>query len=194
MWELDHGQFARALEYLTDPTLSLEFADEILLTLLKSPKCESSLAMAFYLVVSPPLQKTDTLEAYFHLLVQTDIVEAYHFAQRQDKTTHETLFEDMLRLLLEENVSARKADRMTLMLSLPLTDEEDQWFEQYLLRGDGSRISGAKDSVIMRRLALGRSIEGIGALDRYRGTKVNGVNWDDIRTMHQSAVPRTEAT
>lgn len=188
LWELDHLQFSRALEHLTDPTLTPEFADEVLLTLLNAPKCDNSLAMAYYLAVQPPLAKQETLDAYFKLLVETSIVGAFRFCQGRDISVHKALFEELIYLVHETEGSSTRPERLVTLLSLSFTHDEEKWFEEYLSRGSGSKIAGAKDSIIMRRICTGQSIVGNTALDRYRGTDLNNINWDDVRVMERATI------
>lgn len=189
LWELDHCQFTRALEHLTDPSLTPTFADEILYTLISHPKCDNSLAMAYEIAVSPPLQNTQTLNAYYSLLCETSVVEAYHFCQKRDETEHKRLFEKLVVCVHSEAPDEARAERALTLIGLPYSEEEDAWFEECLLYGVGSKCSGSKDSVMMRRIAMGKEFEGVGALDRLRGPKINGVNWDDVRSsMQKTAV------
>jgi len=189
LWELDHCQFSRALDHLTDPSLTPTFSDEILYILFAHPKCDNSLAMAYYLTVSPPLQSPRTLDAYFSFLCQTSVVEAYRFC-RSHGYKHEELFEKLIVSVLSGSPGDARAENALTLIGLPFSEEEEKWFEECLLYGKGAKCREAKDSVMMRRIALGKNIEGVGALDRLRGHKINGVNWDDVRLSMQ----RTTAT
>lgn len=190
LWQLDHCRFASALELLTDPSLTPTFTDEILHTLINHPRCDNSLAMAYYVTVSPPLRDSRTLAAYFSVLCQNSVTEAYNFTKVQEATKRKSLFEDLVVAVHSEGGSEARADRALTLLSLPFTAEEEAWFEECLLYGKGVSCNQAKDSVMMRRLAMGRDYEGLGALDRLRGHKINGVNWDDVRiSMQKTDVP-----
>lgn len=186
LWELDHGQFSRALEHLTDPSLTPTFADDILSTLLKHPKCDPSLATAYYVAVSPPLKDQATLEAYFQLLMTNNLVEAYYFAKKQDDLRHKILFERLVVAIHQEQPSAIRAGRATLLVGLPLTDEEDAWFEDCLLH---SKLPGAKDSIMARRIATARSITDTTALNRLKGESMAGMTWDNVRAGIADATP-----
>ena len=188
-WELDHCQFSRALEHLTDPSLTPTFTDEILYTLISHPKCDNGLAMAYYITVSPPLQDQRTLDAYFSLLCQTSVMEAYYFCRRQDEIRHQSMFETLIIAVHAEAAGESRATRALTLIGLPFSDQEESWFEDCLLRGQGASCQNAKDSVMTRRIAMGKDIDGIGALDRLRGHKINGVNWDDVRINLQKAGP-----
>lgn len=184
LWELDRAQFSRALEHLTDPSLALPFADEVLLTLLKHPKCDSSLAAAFYISVSPPLKDRKTLDAYFELLSSNSLVEAYYFARRQDELNHETLFERLVAKVHQEKAGHARAARATLLAGLPFSSAEEGWFEDFLLDGKGSKLPGAKDSVMVRRIATGRpatAATASAALNRLKGENIDGVSWETVR-------------
>ncbi len=189
LWELDRSQFSRALEHLTDPSLTPTFADEILLTLLKHPKCDNALATAYYIAVLPPLKDEATLNAYFDLLLQNNLVEAYYFAQRQHETRHRTFFERIVASVHHEQASANRAERAALLVGLPLTTVEDAWFEDCLLYGVASKLPGAKDSVMVRRIAKGTSITDSSALSRWKGDSIGGINWDSVRSGIADAAP-----
>jgi len=185
LWELDHCRFSTALEYLTEPSLIPTFPDEILYTLISHPKCDKGLAMAYYITILPPLQDARSLKAYFTLLCQNSVAEAYHFCQRQEASKHKSLLEDLVVGVHSEPGSEARAERALTLVSLPFTEEEEAWFEECLLYGRGARCNQAKDSVIMRRIAMGKSYEGLGALDRLRGQKKDGLSWDDVRSSIQ---------
>lgn len=189
LWELDHAQFSRALEHLTDPSLTPTFADDILLALLQHPKCDPALATAYYVAVSPPLKEQAALEAYFQLLLRNNLVEAYYFAKKQDHLRHKALFEELVITVHQETPGSEHAERATLLAGLRFTAEEDRWFEECLLNGGGSKLAGAKDSVMARRIALGRSTSDISALNRLKGEDIAGVSWDYVRTGITEAVP-----
>lgn len=190
LWELDHAQFARALEHLTDPSLTPTFADDILLTLLQHPKCDHALATAYYIAVSPPLKDLKTLGAYFSLLLRNNLVEAYYFAKRQDHLRHKELFEELVITIHQEGPSPDHAQRAALAVGLPLTIEEDGWFEECLLNGAGSKLPRAKDSVMARRIATGRSTSDMSALNRLKGENIAGVSWDYVKTGISGSFPR----
>lgn len=192
LWELDHSQFSKALEHLTDPSLALPFADEVLLALLKHPRCESTLATAFYITVSPPLRDPKTLDAYFDLVSSNNLAEAYYFAKRQDKLNHKSLFEKLVAKVHQEKGGQLRATRATLLVGLPFSSEEEVWFEEFLLHGKGAKLPGAKDTVMVRRLATGRSVSAVtenATLNRWKGENIDGVSWENIRRSIAEATP-----
>ena len=177
---LDHGQPKLALELLTDPSLTPTFSDQILYTLLQNSKLDKSLAMAYNITVSPPLQDQKTLTAYFSFLSDTNIVYAYHFCQNRIVSQRKALFEKLILSALSSE-GEHTASRAETLIGLPFTDEEVGWFEDFLLHGKGSSCHGAKDSVVMRRIATGRDYTDDPALQHFRGPNIDGINWGDVR-------------
>ena len=178
LWEADHCQFSRALEYLTDPALiPATFADDILCVLLRHPKCDAAQAMSYYLTVQPPLEDQTTLDAYFELLSGVDVTAAYYFAQQHPQ--HQRLFEKLVTTIQSAKAGETKAAALIHLIGLPFTSDEATWFEQ--LEAESTKHAGAKDTLLMRRLATGQSLDS--TLARYKGTKVDGVNWEDIRSI-----------
>ena len=187
LWELDHCQFGRALEHLTDPSVTPTFADEILFTLIRHPKCDNNLAMAYYLTVKPPLQNKQALDAYFDILCNASIAEAYRYSQKQAESRHRALFEKLIQSVHSEVADDMRAERALLLIGLPLTAQEEGWFEECLLQGLASKSPGARDSILVRRIAMGRHV--LEPLDRHNGPKINGLSWDNIlSSMQKTAV------
>lgn len=68
------------------------------------------------------------------------------------------------------------------LVGLPLDEDEEHWFEEALLQGSASTFPGSKDTLMMRRLATGQ-VEGLAVeLESLGGKKVDGLNWDDLRS------------
>ncbi|KKY23226.1 hypothetical protein UCRPC4_g02954 [Phaeomoniella chlamydospora] len=181
LWELDRGHLSNAVDCLTDPSLMPTFTDEILYTLIKHEKPGDGLAMSYYLSVSPPLADDKVLNAYFDLLTESSVSEAYNFAQKQPDLQHRQLFERLIVSIHTHRTGEDRATRAIELVALPFTAEEEAWFEECLLYGSAQQYQNAKDTLIVRRIALGKDPGGIGALDRNRGPKIDGTNWDDLR-------------
>lgn len=190
LWELDHAQFARALEHLTDPSLTPTLTDEILLTLLRHPRCDPSLATAYYIAVSPPLHDHKTLEAYFEILKTNNLVEAYYLAQKQPPSIHKGLFEKLVVSVLQDKPGHSRAERAALLVGLPLSEQEEAWFEECVKEGAASKLSGAKDTIIARQLVTGNSTSDSGMMNRFKGESIQGVSWDSVRSGIFGVVPR----
>jgi Nuclear pore complex assembly len=178
---LDQGQAKQALELLTDPSLTPTFSDQILYTLIQNPKVDNSSIMAYYLSVSPPLDDQKTLKAFFSLQCDNDIVHAYHFCQIRVNPERKALFEQLV-LAAVSPKGGKTVPRAETLIGLPFDSMETQWFENFLLHGKGSTLLGAKDSVIIRRIATGRDYTDLQSLQRFRGQKIDSVHWGDIQS------------
>ena len=145
--------------------------------------------MAYFVSVSPPLLNQRTLEAYFELLCEISVTEAYHFCQRQPSQSQKRLFDRLLVSVHSEVAGEERADRALELISLPFTAEEEKLFEACLLHGPGSRCVGGKDSVIIRRIALGRNLDALHEVERWQGQRINGMSWDDVKSsLHKAAM------
>lgn len=169
------------MEYLTEPSLIPTFPDEILYTLIKHDKSKPSLAMSYYLTVSPPLEDQRTLIAYFNLLASQSVVDAFYFSRQRDEASHQELFQNLIHAIHSLSRDQGKSEKALALLTLPMSDEEEEWFEEYLLTGKGRTLKGAKDSVMMRRMATGKSLGGSLELESLSGRKIEGINWQDLR-------------
>lgn len=67
------------------------------------------------------------------------------------------------------------------LIGLPLDQNEEEWFEESLLHGRGRSLRGAKDTVMMRRLATGKVSDLSTDLESLSGKKVDGLNWDVLK-------------
>lgn len=74
------------------------------------------------------------------------------------------------------------------LVNLPLDAHEEDWFDECLLRGKAKHLSGAKDTVMMRRVATGR-LDNLGSeLEALGGRRLEGLNWDVLkRNLRRSA-------
>jgi hypothetical protein len=135
--------------------------------------------MAYYTSIRPPLATEEVVSAFFDLLIDTNVTEAYTFAKRSQR--HRNLFESLVKAVHEEEAGDRRAQRAAELIGLPFDEEESKWFEDCLLHGVAAKSPGAKDTVLMRRLATGNLHPANASVDRMKGSSVDGVNWEDIR-------------
>ena len=54
---------------------------------------------------------------------------------------------------------------------------EEAWLEDCLTNGKAKSVSGAKDTVTMRKIATGRSQTAIESTESLSSKTVNGMNW-----------------
>ncbi|CAG7958356.1 unnamed protein product [Penicillium salamii] len=183
LWHMDRLDFRRAVEFLAEPSLIPTFPDEILyaLTLTKLPKHDNSLAIAYYLTASPPLATTKVRAAFFEALARSNVTEAFYFTRKYDEEHRQELFEQLVEFVHKASPGQTRSRRAIELVGLPLDEDEEQWFEDVLLRGNASTLPGSKDTVMMRRLATGRLEEITPELESLGGKKIDGLNWDDLR-------------
>ncbi|KNG80835.1 hypothetical protein ANOM_011217 [Aspergillus nomiae NRRL 13137] len=183
LWNLDRLEFRRAIEYLTEPSIIPTFPDEILyvLTLPQLPKHDNSLVMAYYLTVSPPLASTKVQKAFFRTLCRSSITEAFYFTRNYDDSLRQNYLAQLIEFVHSTEAGETRSKRAMELIGLPFDDQEEGWFEDSLLRGNAKGLHGAKDTVMMRRLATGK-LENLSAdLESLGGKKVDGLNWDILR-------------
>lgn len=190
LWELDHLHFQPALEHLTNPLVDSEFVDDVFDVLTTHPKSDKAWALAYYQSKSPSLQNENLLEAYYNLLLDSNIAEAFDFC-RARSAQRRILFEALIRASLTESDGEVRRSRLNMLMSLPLTSDEDRWLEDYLLTGEGSKLSNARDVLMMRGVAQGPYPSDIEELVHYHGSTIEGVTWDEIRSGLQRATKQT---
>lgn len=195
LWELDNLNFRRALDYLTEPSLIPTFPDEILDTLLKhTPTHEQDLVLAYYHTVSPPLTNEKTRDHFFEYLAKISVTEAYTFSREQGDPLHRHLFEMLIWAALTDETGEARATRCVELVNLPFDEEEEGWFEEYLNDGKGRSLHGAKDTIMVRRIAMGKTADALNEGEFLSGRKMNGVNWDTVKSGLKAGVgARTEA-
>lgn len=154
-----HLQFA--LEHLAHPSLPSEFADDIITVLVRHAKSDDySLPLAYYHTTQPALQTSSALELLFGALARTTVTEALYFSRTHPSATRRQLFEKLVASVLEhpQGSGARGKE----LVSLPLTGEEEQWFQEYIAVGEGRKSKNAKAVAQMRQLVTGRQRGGLG--------------------------------
>ncbi|KAF2237487.1 hypothetical protein EV356DRAFT_574268 [Viridothelium virens] len=182
LWELDHLNFRKALDDLTDPSCIPTFPDEILDTLLRhTPTHEQDLALVYYHTVSPPLANEIIRDSFFKHLAKLSITEAYIFSRQQSDPTHRHLFELLITSALKEEIGEARAARCVELVNLPFDREEEDWFEEHLIDGNGKSLHGAKDTVMVRRIAMGKMKDALKEGEQLSGRNMNGVTWNTVK-------------
>lgn len=185
-------QSQRAIEYLTEPSIIPTFPDEILyvLTLPQLPKHDDNLAMAYYLTVTPPLASEKVQKAFFEILCRSSITEAFYFTRKRDESLRRAYLEQLIEFVLKTSPGQMRSQRAMELISLPLDNTEEEWFEEALLRGCAKTLHGAKDTAMMRRFATGKLDALPPELESLGGKKIDGLDWDalrqSVRTAHTS--------
>ncbi|KAF4269059.1 hypothetical protein KXV95_006101 [Aspergillus fumigatus] len=188
LWNLDRLELRRAIEYLTEPSIIPTFPDEILyvLTLPQLPKHDDNLAMAYYLTVTPPLASEKVQKAFFEILCRSSITEAFYFTRKRDESLRRAYLEQLIEFVLKTSPGQMRSQRAMELISLPLDNTEEEWFEEALLRGCAKTLHGAKDTAMMRRFATGKLDALSPESESLGGKKIDGLDWDALRQSHLS--------
>jgi Nuclear pore complex assembly len=151
------------------------------LTLQKLPRHDDSLAIAYYLTVSPPLESEKVQQSYFETLCRASITESFYFSRQYDDDRRRRFLEQLILFVHKTTAGNTRGERAIELINLPFDEQEETWFEDYLLNGKVATLSGAKDTVLMRRLATGKTRDLPASVKTLGGRKIDGINWDDLR-------------
>jgi hypothetical protein len=135
-----------------------------------------SLALAYYHTVQPTLTSSTALESLFSAIAKTSTTEAFYFSRAQPEHSQRHMFEKLIALVLNNSPRDTIADRSIELVNLPLTQEEEAWFNEYFLHGEGRSIRRAKDTVMMRRIGTGNFIGSL-SLEGLNARPIGGLDW-----------------
>jgi hypothetical protein len=147
----------------------------------KLPKHDDTLAMVYYLTVSPPLASEMVQQSFFDTICRASITEAFYFSRKHHDNLRRQFLERLVLFVHKTSGGPLRGDRAMELVNLPFDEQEESWFEEYLLNGKASTLPGAKDTVLMRRLATGRMQNLPAEIESLGGRKIDGINWDDVR-------------
>lgn len=177
LWHMDRADFSAAIEYVAHPCLGADFADDILMTLVRhAPAGEQNLALAYFYSVQPILKSSAALELLFASMVQTSATEALLFSRTFPEPTRELLFQQLLKHAFGQG-RGDEASQAGEFLFFPFDTIEDAWLEQYLSSGDGRSLKKAKDMLLVRRIACDKFAE----VGKYRANSQWAAVLDGIR-------------
>jgi hypothetical protein len=89
------------------------------------------------------------------------------------------MFEMLVSLVLNNSPSDTIADRCVELVNLPLSTEEDEWLEDYLLQGEGRALKKGKDMMMMRKIGTGNFAESL-ALKGINSRAIGGLDWKTL--------------
>jgi len=159
LWHMDHEEFRYALEHLAHPSLPSEFADEIIIALVKrSAGDDYSLPLSYFHAQQPVLKTSEGLNALFAALAYTSVTDALTFSRRYPEPAQQQLFQKLVASILE------RPERGKELVSSPLSGAEERWLQEYLTVGDGRKSKNARQIAQMRQVVTGRN-RGPAALD-----------------------------
>jgi hypothetical protein len=132
------------------------------------------------------------VELLFRSIAQTSVTEAYLFCQGQPEATRRQMFETLVGITLDRSRSETTAARALELVNLPFNAEEEEWFEYHLTTGAGRSLKGAKDTVMMRRIATGNFSDALSD-GELGGKNIAGLSWDMMRAaLTEGLGPRAE--
>ena len=127
-------------------------------------------------------------------MCQASITEAFFFSRSQGEVIQQHLFEQLISFVHKNSKGDIRAKRAVELIGLPLNDQEETWFEDCLINGKAKSDPGAKDTVIMRRIATGRSQKAIEFGENMSGKRIDGMNWATLRQgLQQGSKPLRSA-
>jgi hypothetical protein len=199
LWALDHFQFRTAVENLTHPSIIPTFPDEIMYTLLKGMDKSGNvglqkaaeddiLPLAYYNCVKPPLEEQKVRDEFAKYLAGRNVTETFYWIRTRPEYEHRPLLEILMEQTLERSAWSTRAEdevytreeKAMEFASLPFSDEEEEFVEKFLTEGKGRTYQGAQDTVLMRRIAMGRLTD-VASEAATRGRKLDGVNWEMLK-------------
>jgi hypothetical protein len=199
LWALDRLEFATAVGNLTHPSIIPTFPDEIMLTLLKGREKlnrvnvqkgeqDEVLPLAYYNCVKPPLEDEKVRDEFAKYMSGRNVTETYYWIQTRPEYEQKHLLEILIEQTLEKSIwnngvpddMYTREEKAIELVSLPFSDQEDEFIEKFLTEGKGRAFRNAEDTVMMRRIAMGRLADVVKDQNT-RGRRANGVNWDSLK-------------
>ena len=141
-----------------------------------SPDGSYDHALAYYNAVSSSIESSRVLQVFFECLCAASVTEAFRFARSQRHTSDLDLFTKLLDIIMRLPSGEEKATKSAELILLPMDDQEEKAFHEYLGSGPGSKLPGAADTVIMRDIALSRQNKGNNRKKRSH-RKIDGLDW-----------------
>ncbi|KND86808.1 Uncharacterized protein ely5 [Tolypocladium ophioglossoides CBS 100239] len=160
LWYLDRQDYQKALEYVAHPSLSPDFSDDIIITLVRHARDNDySLALSYFYAVQPILKSSLALELLFDSMARTSVTEALLFSRAHAQHTREQLFRQWISSILDSSRGQESSSRISELAFMPFDSAEEAWFEEYLSNGEGRNLKRAKDTLLIRKIACDRFAE-----------------------------------
>lgn len=146
------------------------------------------LPLAYYNCVKPPLEDQKVRTEFAKYLADRNVTEMYHWIHTRPEYEQKPLLEILVEETLQKDAWGNgntaplytREDKAMELVSLPFNEEEEQHIEKYLTEGKGRTFQGAEDTVMIRRIAMGRLTDVAGETGT-RGRRLDGVNWEVLK-------------
>ena len=183
-----------AVQYLTHPSLIPTYPEEVLEQLIKHSRHDDfALPLAYYYTVQPTIQASRTIESLYVAIARTSVTEAFYFSRVQADVARRKLFEMLISLVLHSPPGEKTAARGVELVNLPLNQEEEDWFDFFLSKGEGRGLKRAKDTLIIRRIGAGKFSEAL-SLDFDDSKMSGGLSWAMMQdALREGLGPRGDA-
>jgi hypothetical protein len=183
-----------AVQYLTHPSLIPTYPEEVLEQLIRHSKHdEFALPLAYYYTVQPTIQAPRAIESLYLAIARTSVTEAFYFSRAQADVARRKMFEMLISIVLHSPPGEKTATRGVELVNLPLDQEEEDWFEFFLSKGEGRGLKRAGDTLMMRRIGTGKFSEAL-SLDVDGNRTSGGLSWAMMQNALQEGLgPRLNA-
>lgn len=211
-----------ALEYLTHPSLIPEFADDVIAVLIRHRRADLALAYHATVqpVLKSPRSLELLFDAMASSGSGASVSMAFFWARAHapdaagpGTPTRQVLLQRLVATVLGKPSGAaaaggadvqqgqqqqgqhqgeERARAAAELVGLPFDADEERWFEDYLLRGEGRRLRRAKETVLLRRVVTLRYDGGQAAVDAAmaagdKDAKGNAARWGALAEGFRSA-------
>ncbi|QUC20976.1 uncharacterized protein UV8b_05217 [Ustilaginoidea virens] len=157
LWYMDKQEYPKAVEYIAHPSLDPDFADDIIVTLVKhASHGDFSLALSYFYSVQPILKSSVALGLLFEAMTRTNVTEALLYSRTHPQHTREQLFRRWVSCVLDLGRGEDLPNRTSELIFMPFDAAEEAWIEEYLTVGDGRNLKRARDTLLMRKIACDR--------------------------------------
>ncbi|KHN97211.1 uncharacterized protein MAM_04808 [Metarhizium album ARSEF 1941] len=159
LWHMDRGEYSSAIEYVAHPSLDADFADDIIIALVKqSTDQDYTLALSYFYSVHPILKSPVALELLFDAMARTNVTQALLYSRTHPPHTREQLFRRWISCVINSGGGGGEdsSGRTSELAFMPFDSLEETWFEEYLTVREGRILKKAKDTLLIRKIACDR--------------------------------------
>ncbi|KAF5136949.1 Protein ELYS [Metarhizium anisopliae] len=157
LWHMDREEYSRAIEYVAHPSLNPDFADDIIIALIKQASDQDyTLALSYFYSVQPILKSPVALELLYDAMARTNVTQALLYSRTHPQHTREQLFRRWISCVLNNGSGDDLPSRTSELAFMPFDLLEETWFEEYLTTGEGRTLKRAKDTLLIRKIACDR--------------------------------------
>ena len=112
-------------------------------------------------------------------MARTNVTEAFYFCRGQPEYAQQHMFHLLISFVLNNSPAETAADRSVELVGLPFNRQEEAWFEDYLLRGEGIALKKGKDTLMIRKLGTGNFTESMPPRGIHHHV-IGGLEWGSL--------------